>query len=147
MFLVRLLFGCIYMNSSNLSCLFLDIEIFVVSNNGNSPCTPGTCTAVLCRVCQFYLKKWWMTLGLFFTPIYPSYDPTGTSPFNFLNFHSDTLIFHLLFFAHHSDTLICHLLFLCPPFIQTTPPTARCGVHQGDNPVGRLLWQPWEHLP
>jgi hypothetical protein len=81
------------MHSSNLPALFLDIEIFVVPN-GDPPCTPGTCAAVLWRFRQLYLKNCWMTPGLFSTP---TYDPTVNFPLNFLNFHSDALICHYLF--------------------------------------------------
>ncbi len=127
-----------YMNSSNLSGLFLDIK-FVLVSNGNSPCSPGTCAAVLWHFCQLYLKKCWMTSGLFFKPTYPTYDPTVIFSFNFLNFHSDALICHLLFlriflthsfaicyfWAHHSsrphlppqgtvrieELILCNILF------------------------------------
>ncbi len=37
-----------------------------------------------------------MTPELFLIPTYPTYDPTVNFPFNFLNFHSDALICHLL---------------------------------------------------
>jgi hypothetical protein len=52
-----------------------------------------------------------MTPELFFILTYPTYDPIWNSvnfPFNFLNFHSDALLCHLLF---------CPLLFL--PIILT----------------------------
>ncbi len=61
-----------------------------------------------------------MTPELFFILPYPTYDPIRNSvnfPFNFLNFHSDACLCHLLFspsviFAHHSDALNCHLVFV-----------------------------------
>ncbi len=61
-----------------------------------------------------------MTPELFFILTYPTYDPIQNSfnfPFNFLNFHSDALLCHLLFsptviFTHHSDALNCHLVFV-----------------------------------
>jgi hypothetical protein len=88
-----------------------------------------------------------MTLELFFTLTYPTYDPTVNFPFNFLNFHSDALICHLLFLliilthslaicyfcAHHSsrphhplhcalrikELILCNVLFGNP---EITPP-------------------------
>ncbi len=61
-----------------------------------------------------------MTPELFFILTYPTYDPIQNSvnfPFNFLTFHSDVLLCHLLFlptviFAHHSEALNCHLVFV-----------------------------------
>jgi hypothetical protein len=50
-----------------------------------------------------------MTLELFFTPTYPTYDPTVNFPFNFLNFHSDALICHLLFLL----IILTHSLAIC----------------------------------
>ncbi len=101
-------FGHIYMNSSNSSGLSLDIEILVASIC-NSPCAPGTCTAVLEWFCQLYTKNCWMTPELFFTPTYSTYDPTVNFPFNFLNLHSDALICNLLFLL----IILTHSLTIC----------------------------------
>jgi hypothetical protein len=62
-----------------------------------------------------------MTLELFFILTYPTYDPTVNFSFNFLTFHS--------------DALICHLLFLFFIFPETTPPMAPHIAHQGANRV------------
>ena len=67
-----------------------------------------------------------MTLGLFFTH---TYDPTVNFPFNFLNFHSDTLISHLLFLCFNLMHSFAICYFLSPPFVQTTPPTTQRSAH------------------
>ncbi len=100
----------IYMNSSNSSGLFL--EIFVASIL-ISPWAPGTCDAVQGCFCHVYTNNCWMTPELFLIPTYPTYHPTVNFPFNFLNFHSDALICHLLFLliilmhSHLPSVLFC----------------------------------------
>ncbi len=75
-------------------------------SNGNPPCTPGTCAAILWRCCQLYLKNCWMTQGIFFTP---TFDWTFNFLFNVVNFHSDALIFHLLFLR----IILTHSFAIC----------------------------------
>jgi hypothetical protein len=59
-----------------------------------------------------------MTPGLFFTP---TYDPTVNFPFNFLKFHLDALICHLLFsrfiLTHSFAIEVEGILKLLLPFV------------------------------
>jgi hypothetical protein len=107
-FLVIIPFGCIYMNSSNSSGLFRDVEIFVDCIL-ISPLAPSTCTTVLECFCYVCTNNRGMTPELFFTPTYPSYDPTVNFPFNFLNFLSDALLCHLLFLP----IILMHSIAIC----------------------------------
>jgi hypothetical protein len=50
-----------------------------------------------------------MTPELFFMLTYPTYDPTVNFPFNFLNFHSEALLCHLLFLI----IILMHSIAIC----------------------------------
>ncbi len=58
-----------------------------------------------------------MTPELVFILTYPTYNPTVNFPFDFLNFHSDALLCHLLFspIIRMHSIAIC---FICSPIIE-----------------------------
>ncbi len=75
-----------------------------------------------------------MTLGLFFTS---TYDPSVNSPFNFLNFHSDALICHLLFLHF----ILMHSFAICyfqPHHLSRPPlPPHRAACITSEDPILR----------
>jgi hypothetical protein len=114
-----------------------------------------------------------MTPKSFFSPTYPTHDPTVNFPFNFLNFHSDTLICHLLFLciilthsfaicyvcAHHSsrphlppyggtcikELILCNILFGNPVTSPPINPTAHTCCTSP--PRKRTSWQRGNNAP
>ncbi len=150
-FLMVIPFGCIYMNSSNLSGLILYIEIFLVFIL-ISPWAPGTCTAVLGCFCHIQIIAECLWSYSSYPPIPPMTHQSTSSSIFWTSFKISELSFwrtHLpsVIFAHHSGTLTCHLFFLFSICPESAPPTTPCIAHQGANPVRHLLWQPWYHPP
>ncbi len=145
------------MNSSISTGLFLDIKIWV-DFILISPWAPGTCAAVLCWFCYIYTNNRWMTTELFFILTHPTYDPTFyfpvnfqnsvNFPFNFLNFHFDTLYCHLFQLHIILTHSIAISFMLFSNHWETPPPTALHITHQtATNPVPCPLLQPWYSPP
>jgi hypothetical protein len=133
-FLVIILFGCIYMNLSNSAGLFQDIDFFFDCIL-ITPWAPGTCAVVLGCFCYIYTNNCWMTPDLFFILTYPTYDPTVNFPFNFLN----SVNFPFNFLNFHSDALLCHLLFLPITLMHLIALCFFC------SPIIKRRHLPWHH--